>query len=132
MNIRTAILKAADSIEQNPGLFGFGYISIPDGCGTPGCALGWIGHHLGHTTIISGVSEKMGCPLGTRSDFPGGDTDFGFYDRMEELNEDWKFSADNCAPALRLYADKYHPSAGIPDSVLAIFETGFMCKVQAE
>ena len=41
MNIRTAMYKAADSIEQNPHLFDFGSVELPD-CDTPGCALGWV------------------------------------------------------------------------------------------
>ena len=43
MNLRNAILQAADTIEQNPSLFEFTSVQRPDPeCGTPACALGWI------------------------------------------------------------------------------------------
>ena len=127
MNIRKAILKAADSIEQNPKLFDFYSIKRPDsGCGTPGCAIGWVAFHLGFLAKewpleMERIFKSLGVPSSEE-----------FYGHMFILNEEWSASADACAAALRLYADKYHPAQGIPDSVLAIFEEGFMCKVQAE
>lgn len=44
--IRQAILQAADHIEKNPCDFNFYSVDKPE-CGTPGCALGWIGVFMG-------------------------------------------------------------------------------------
>ena len=46
MNIRTAILKAADSIEQNPDIYNWSNVQVPP-CGTPGGMLGLIGAFRG-------------------------------------------------------------------------------------
>lgn len=117
MNIYNAIMAAADSIELRPALFDFGRIKIP-ACGTPGCAVGWIGHYLGLPTGegIHLVEKAIG--------------DIGiFYNRMASIHQTtadsgwWRDSAEICANNLRAYAAKYHaPSiTGIPDSVRAIF-----------
>ena len=49
MNVREAILAAADHIETYPKKFSFASVEVPSrrSCGTPGCALGWIGHFAG-------------------------------------------------------------------------------------
>ena len=119
MNIRTAILKAADSIERNPHLFSFGSVAIPNkDCGTPGCAIGWIAYHR-KGDVIFGRSWLPHKTIGI--------SDVQFYKRMINIYDGhkWKFSADECASTLRKYADKYHPAQntkqGIPESVLAIF-----------
>jgi len=122
MNIRQAILMAADSIEQNPKLFDFNTAEIPD-CNTPGCALGWIAAHLGESIHLYGGwnYKKLARVMGTRGDIE-------FYERMNALNgHKWKHNADKCAKTLRLYADKYHSApieshAGIPAVVLEIFD----------
>ena len=65
MNIRTAILKAADSIEQNPHLFSFKSLAIPNkDCGTPGCAIGWIAYHSGLEFDAVQVYDGNGYILG--------------------------------------------------------------------
>ena len=126
MNIRQAILKAADSIEQNPTLFNFTSIQTPSAdCGTPGCALGWIGFHL-EVANVWWKSPKFYRLLGLRSGTENvDDADQHFYDRMDELQRVWGHDANVCALTLRLYANKYHPAeqvnTGIPNSVLAIF-----------
>ena len=117
-NIRTAIMKAAGSIEQNPDIFSFGSIKCPDpDCGTPGCAIGWMGFHMG----MEGLSSME---LFTRVNSSLGINGIGieFYGRMDAVfgGHKWKHSATNCAKALRLYADKFHPSV-IPDNVIQLF-----------
>lgn len=121
MNIRQAILRAADSIEAHPELFAFGSIENPNpDCGTPGCAIGWIAHHMGvedwpaHEDLIA---YAMGLiPL-------------RFYYRMEGILEGWRDDATICSKALLLYADKCHPSveigswAEIPFTPKALSET---------
>jgi hypothetical protein len=47
MNIYNAIMKAADQVETHPESFDFWVNDIPERCGSPGCALGWIGFYLG-------------------------------------------------------------------------------------
>jgi hypothetical protein len=99
MNTREAILKAADHIERNPHLFRFSRTEIPD-CGTPGCALGWIGFFMG--------IEVGACILSTQ---PAIASDRDFYDRMTALTDPfWIVSSETCAKGLRLYANKYHPA----------------------
>lgn len=112
MNIREAILKAADHIERNPKAFNFQSIYVPDtDCGTPGCALGWIGHYLGmresgaNSAPLSEFSVPPALGLGT---FTVGNREF--YGRMDDLAEGWRYDASLCATGLRLYADKYHPA----------------------
>lgn len=115
MKIRQAILMAADSIEQNPNIYNFSSGHVPP-CGSPGCLLGLIGFHFG---VKVGECNVQTC-----------DKVFGFtntgtlYERMCDLSGgDWMSKPDEAVKVLRLYADKYHPSQGIPDSVLEIFKT---------
>lgn len=99
MDTRQAILKAADHIEANPDQFNYWVVGVPD-CGSPGCALGWIGYFLGFSVGASfwgNVSPAMGL------------ASEDFYDRMTEIDRKWESGAARCSHALRLYADKYHP-----------------------
>lgn len=124
MNIREAILKAADHIERTPKDFEFMEERKPS-CGSPGCALGWIGCFLS----VESDGSKYGYPnlvaiaMGIRS---GERRPEGmFYERMNALSPPgWKWDEQICATALREYADKYHPAPklGIPASVRAIFD----------
>lgn len=127
MNIRTAILKAADSIEQNPGTYDFRSTHLPDdSCGISGCALGWIAYHanLDIPVLDFGMGpERHMSYNGLIYEYLGIEFDCCF-NNLNKANgsEDWKLSAPECAKALRLYADKYHPDA-ILESVMAIFKT---------
>ena len=116
MNIRQAILSAADSIEQSPPLFRFDSMRIPDGCGSPGCALGWIGFHLGMQDKLCVLSEVC-VALNIKRDVT-----FGPLSKAVD-SKDWHFSAPECAKALRQYADIHHPEEQdyIPASIRAIF-----------
>lgn len=120
MNIRQAILKAADHIEAHPEAFDFSDIAVPE-CGAPGCAIGWVAAFSGkefrrtgcgtqphHKETIARVHDDEGvCGVV----FGCGHNDF--YDRMKHFDEGWLISAKSCARALRLYADKFHPAAPI-------------------
>lgn len=119
MNVREAVLKAADHIERNPGEFDFGSPTAPSGagCGTPGCALGWVSTFCGLGSAGNGL-------LGWRG-YTGALPALGlgsyqsFYDRMDGSQKwwerflliSWRRSAKVCAATLRAYADKYHPAA---------------------
>lgn len=123
MNIRDAILKAADHIEQNPLKFDFWASDIPTGCGTPGCALGWIAHFSGAQTTCAHDSRWAAPVHVFCEDFLGLHPE-EFYEKIEDLSSEWRSDASACATGLRAYADKYHPAesrALIPASVLAIF-----------
>lgn len=125
MNIRQAVLKAADHIESAPGDFDFCSVCVPHACGTPGCAVGWIQFYLGHRSgrIINGSFLIDG--LVVNENVCGSESEF--YSRMDGIcaGRAWRKSAGACATTLRLYADGYHPAesrALIPASVRAIFE----------
>ena len=94
MNAYEAAIKTADLFEQKPSLFDFYKAQIPE-CGAPGCALGYIGHFMGHYGEVNGESA-VGIP------------EEEFYDRMDDLaSSTWTMRADLCAVGLRLYAEKY-------------------------
>ena len=119
MNLREAILKTADLIECDPGIWNFGNARVPP-CGSPGCALGLIGLFMGcrKGSSVGDVSPEL---LGVSSDT--------FYNRMHDIPHDglWTRDAQVAAHCLRQYADTYHPAivtshVGIPADVRAIFE----------
>jgi hypothetical protein len=114
MNVREAILAAASHIERNPGEFRFHSISIPTGrgCGTPGCAIGWIGFFAGAKDFFA-VSGHVNHP-GTVERGLLGVSQHAFYKAMNELRSGWTYRAQDCADALRLYADAYHPATERP------------------
>lgn len=119
MNIREAILRAADRIQAEPRHYDFDNNKVPDldNCGTPGCMIGWIGVFAGFKNgePVSVVSEALGT------------SDLEFYHRIRQLSRDGfcaLLAAEDVPAALRAYADKYHPAesrALIPASVRAIF-----------
>jgi hypothetical protein len=100
-------MKAADHIERNPRLFNFDVFEMPPDCGTPGCALGWIG-------AFSEIKfEHTGSFIGVKYDVAPqalGITSTEFYDRMDALGQQrfWHRDAKLCAQKMRLYAAKYH------------------------
>lgn len=113
MNIREAILAAADHIERNPGEFDFHSLETPAGlsCGTPGCAIGWISFFMGKRREMGHV-ESWRAPLVAMG--VGAYGDDVFYRRMDAvLHSRWHDNAADCAAALRLYAYKYHPAPSI-------------------
>lgn len=105
MNIYNAIMKAADQIERKPDQFDFMSCNRPK-CGSPGCALGWIGVSADQT--IRTVDGDFAWTVA--ENFLQLPDPFAFYSRMKGLcgSEQWKFSAPLCAATLRLYAEKYH------------------------
>jgi len=115
MNVRNAILKAADHIEKNPDEFDFMAIGFPEpNCGMPACTIGWIGSFLGKRASygVTGFSEEV---LGVFA--------LDFYERMDQLGGNtWRSEAAACARALRQYADVHCPAtqprhSGIPANI---------------
>ena len=118
MNIRNAILMAADSIEKYPSLFDFMSNEKPNlDCGTPGCVLGWIGFYLGIDAELmpTPTGQALDCPKMTLTDKCTDSVmyeDWGFYRRMNDVSghSDWRDGAPACVAALHKYADRYFPA----------------------
>jgi hypothetical protein len=124
VNIRQAILKAADHIERNPRSFDFHRLTVPGGCGTPGCALGWIGYFGGVKSDCDGL-QASNIDV---SRFIGLNGETGvFYKRLGDVLKSsgrtdwysWSQRADYCAEALRIYADLYHPEGNFARDLAA-------------
>lgn len=105
VTIYQALLKAADHIELNPQEFSFMEWRVPSMCGSPGCALGWVGFFAKIDGDANTVAVAMGLTFSCADR-----TDMAFYHRMDRLmgSNAWMDSAKLCAAGLRLYADKYH------------------------
>lgn len=113
MNIRQAILKAADSIERlEPYDFWARYVNK---CGTPMCLFGWIGHHLGME--VGTCNAEVASAIGARGTIE-------LYTFMLREAPEYMHDPIAAAKGLRLYADKYYPAQHrdvIPASVRCIF-----------
>jgi len=119
MNIREAMLKAADHIEQQPQSYNFRSVESP-ACGAPGCMWGWVGHYLGvkkkrAEAYSSSVTEAVGHHWSNIANFG------------DRHGLDPRRCAADAAKTLRLFADAEFPAEapkprGIPDSVRAIFD----------
>lgn len=133
--IRAAIYRAADRIERNPKLWSFAKTSIPD-CGTPGCALGWIGVELGfeQRAGIFGVGVALYPELANIYTTPGNAMS-KFYDAMSDIDWKWTSDAGVAAKTMRAYADKYFPAevAAEPalDSAFVAFRESFTRSMEA-
>jgi hypothetical protein len=108
MNTYDAIMKAAAEIERRPRRYMFvsSECYAPE-CGSPMCALGWIGSFLGVRGSIQIVAKQLGL-----SD------DKVFYRRMDALlgkeytgRGGFRSSPSECVKGLRLYATEYHAPA---------------------
>lgn len=106
MNIRDAILAAADQIQRDPESFNYFGNDLPS-CGTPGCAIGWVAHFRGIRGSFNAASDRDAIrAIGVHWNYHSR----SFVGRMDELSPVWRNDAAACARALRLYADKYHPA----------------------
>lgn len=127
MNVREAILKAADHIEVAGRDYRFWAFDVPGaGCGTPACMVGWIGYFLDMAPGTSNNVVKSAIARGhDRNDFYEIIDSLGGFKQACLGRDDPQPPNADVARALRLYADKYHPAEkrGMPDSVRAIFET---------
>jgi hypothetical protein len=118
MSVYEAIMKAAEHIENHPKDFNYGSVCVPGECGSPGCAVGWIGYFSNTNRGRFGLSEVCREALGLLPEllYCGGTvSSYGaFENRMHQLAPGWAFNAASCAKALRLYAAKYHAPAKPP------------------
>ncbi len=111
MNLYDAIMKAADHIEHFPHEFNFNSCRVPSstGCGTPGCAIGWITLFVGGEQTDRGFRKTIKLLVGK-------DDGHVFYGLMDDLaGYRWIYDAEICARGLRLYAAKYHAPVATPD-----------------
>jgi hypothetical protein len=100
--IRRAIFRAADSIERDYSRWQFSNCYV-ESCGTPMCAAGWIGFHLGFAPVtdVNKVCQAMpSCESGYCA----------FDDQMRSIDTRWFDTPANAVAALRAYADKYFPA----------------------
>ncbi len=115
MSIRAAILRAADRIEREPGIYDFDAMRTPNEDGDcPACMWGWIGYELGmyeennaRVAASIGVNRTMDLYEFAIANEPCGFTE----------------SAASAAKLMRAFADRYFPETSIPESVRAIFNT---------
>jgi len=112
MNIRTAIMKAADSIEQNPCSYEYAQGQAPIGPASTGCMLIWIGHFADIRFTGRIYSNDVARALGLTHWHD-------FTIRIQALKGMGYTTAEAAPKALRLYADKYH--SAIPDNVIQLF-----------
>jgi hypothetical protein len=128
MNIYTAIMKAADTIEQCPKLYTFQANRVPE-CGSPGCLIGHIGAQLGHVGqgVYSGETWAMiGLDPDRRYDILD---QMGYWDFRFKTDEGRTFAryavtehAPLAAAFLRHFALRFKPQhTGLPDIVRDIF-----------
>lgn len=111
VDIRQAILNAADLIEKSPDRYDF-YSNDKPGCGTPGCMLGWIGHFMGVPAsrgvlpYTAAVSRALG--------FEGASAHHEFVSQLLDVCHPLSLhpliGKHEVSKSLRLYADKYHPA----------------------
>jgi len=131
MNIYTAIMMAADHIDEQVSRWHYSAAFTPTTCDSPACALGWIGYCAGYEGGID-----VGNIAETLLNIP----ETEFYSRMAQINSPfypscWIAQAGVAAKCLRLYAEQYHSHekpvthTGIPESVRKIFLP--QAKVQA-
>lgn len=112
MNVREAILKAAERIDASPNDFEFSS-GVKPKCGTPGCALGWIGFYAEIGDGDFYYPEHVARAIDPLMD------ELDFYKRMGRLCADgigryesqWMHVASKCATTLRAFADRYFPAS---------------------
>jgi hypothetical protein len=104
VNTYDAIMKAADQIESDPGIWDYWVTHVPP-CGSPGCAIGLIAQAMGVRPYTYVDSDTVTRVLGVSS--------MAFYERMCELSKAisggcmWT-DAGRVPAVLRAYARRYH------------------------
>lgn len=98
LNVYDAIMAAADHIEKNPAQFVFTKSDTPRSCGSPGCALGWIGYFGNLGRDSNEVARRLGL----------GEMHFYNWMGISTLHEGfWTRDASVCATGLRRFAEKH-------------------------
>jgi hypothetical protein len=131
MDIYNAIMRAADVIETNPALYAFQKNIVP-ACGSPGCLIGHIGAHLGHTgqsvfmgdtwTALGFDPESRDSVLQKMDYFKWSVTERPHHLRGLPVTRDARVAA----LFLRYFAQRYKPEplpfVDLPAAVRAIFD----------
>lgn len=117
-SIRESILKAADSIENNPNMFDFGSTDkVNTDCGHKGCALGWIAYHAAADGVIPRQKyDTHDSPFAPELYAALGEPENCVFYSLDSYGRDWRESAQACAEALRKYANHEHPCPNIKKS----------------
>lgn len=130
-SLYTAIMQAADHIERNPKEFNWWSTVCPEhpGCGTPGCALGWIGTFAGMSADGMGLRETATLLIGSEEPME-------FYCRMDESCEEgvngWTDNPRICAKTLRRYAERFHQREQLQLRTDAELVADLMARVSGE
>lgn len=117
-----ACMLAADQIEKHPDGYSFASVKIPWGrdCGSPGCALGWIGCFLGLTSRMGLFDDRANdthCIMRTEEVIGIGSIDFyRWMDRQPAIPR-WRWNPQQCAAGLRLFAKQFETAQPVESSV---------------
>lgn len=111
MNVRQALLAAADRIEAHPQAYCFKYSNKPD-CGSPSCLMGWVGFFA----EVKDKNKRAGAASGYANQVAQevlGLTGWAHFVSLgSRLGAFSDYTQDSklAAGMLRAYADKYHPA----------------------
>lgn len=133
--IRSAILRAADRIEREPGCYSFGNVYAPvqgGGCGTEFCMLGWIGHELGSAQKLSHYVAAEILGMDVKRDYNIAANKIYDFIRASGF-VDFQRSAKHAADGMRSVADKFFPASSTPDldSAYLAFRAAFTGSMEA-
>lgn len=111
MNVRQALLAAADHIEARPQAYCFKNSNKPD-CGSPGCLMGWVGFFAEVKDKDKRDWDTPGYANQVAKEVLGLNGWAHFFGLGSELGDFSKYTQDSkqAAGMLRAYADKYHPA----------------------
>ena len=112
MNIRQAILKAADSIEERPSRFNYGSPFVPKSMDDTGCPIAWIGYFAPRKYTFFNLIPlfKPYYPDFVCRMYLSHNED-EFLEEMQLLSGDefWRINHKSAICGLRAYAAKYYP-----------------------
>lgn len=99
MNVREAMLAAADDIEARPDIYWYMSVNFGDDC-RGACALGHVLTKLGHSGDTYSLSEGSKEYLGL--------VDYAHFEhKMSDLAPGWRMNARQAAAGLRRLAEEY-------------------------
>ncbi len=135
MNVREAILRAADHVERHPRRATYSDPRIPRGEDGTGCFIGWINYfQLQQMSALRRWWNGLGTNL-VKPSLLGCWSEGGVFARVSDLADSgnwedrfWTIHPEWWPKLMRAYADEFYPApakrvqhVGIPDSVRAIF-----------
>lgn len=110
MNVYNIIMAAADQIEKDPGSFKYSKPVVPE-CGTPGCAVGWIGtfaNVAAGTCVTDVCRDVMGIPGPEDRSHLRYHVPYNIFEqRMQDIHAGWRLP-EHVSGAMRRYAEIHH------------------------